>query len=89
MLVQNDGEGLLELWLEPFGQDYWLLPGEAVMVTSYGHWDDHPFETIHESDRITVWATSWFATVSDPQRRRGPRRSTSGRRGVRAHRLRR
>ncbi|MEU9287266.1 hypothetical protein AB0D57_21750 [Streptomyces sp. NPDC048275] len=65
MLVQNDGTELLELWLEPFGQDYWLLPGEVVRVTSYGHWDDHPFHTIHEPDRMTVWATSWFATVSD------------------------
>ncbi|MDF6042178.1 hypothetical protein LRD69_08370 [Streptomyces sp. JH14] len=65
MLVQNNGDTLLELWLEPFGQDYWLRPGEAVMVTSYGHWDSYPFETIHEPDRITVWATSFFATVTD------------------------
>ncbi|GAA2646667.1 hypothetical protein GCM10010425_65470 [Streptomyces spororaveus] len=65
MLVTNNGDELLELWLEPFGQDYWLRPGDAFMVTSYGHWDDHPFETIHEPNRITVWATSWFATVSD------------------------
>jgi hypothetical protein len=65
MHVQNDGDALLELWLEPFGQDYWLLPGEAVTVTSYGHSADRVFETIHEPNRITVWATSWFATVSD------------------------
>jgi hypothetical protein len=66
MLVQNRGEGQLQLWLEPFGQDYWLEPGEAVYVTSYGMWNDHPFETIHEPDCLTVWATSFFATVSDP-----------------------
>nr|WBO78453.1 hypothetical protein SBE_002060 [Streptomyces sp. SBE_14.2] len=65
MLVQNDGEEWLELWLEPFGQDYWLRPGEAVFVTSYGVWNDHPFETVHEPGRLTVWATSWFATVAD------------------------
>lgn len=63
--VQNGGEAPLELWLEPFGQDYWLLPGETVTVTSYGTWNDHPFETYYEPDRLTVWATSWFATVSD------------------------
>ena len=28
-------------------------------------WNDHPFETIHETGCLTVWATSWFATVSD------------------------
>ncbi|MFI6898186.1 hypothetical protein ACIBM4_29135 [Streptomyces sp. NPDC050256] len=64
LLVQNDGKELLQLWLEPFGQDYWLKPGEAAYVTSYGTWNDHPFETIHEPDCLTVWATSWFATVS-------------------------
>jgi hypothetical protein len=65
MIVTNGGESLLELWLEPFGQDYWLLPGETVTVTSYGSWNDHPFETLHEANRLTVWATSWFATVCD------------------------
>jgi hypothetical protein len=65
MIVHNSGDSLLELWLEPFGQDYWLRPGEDATVTSYGRWDDHPFEVSHESDRITVWATSCFATVSD------------------------
>ncbi|MFF6980538.1 hypothetical protein ACFZAV_23165 [Streptomyces sp. NPDC008343] len=68
LLVQNDDEQL-QLWLEPFGQDYWLEPGEAVYVTSYGTWNDHPFETIHKPGHkpgcLSVWATSWFATVSD------------------------
>jgi hypothetical protein len=65
LLVQNDSEKQLQLWLEPFGQDYWLNPGETVYVTSYGTWNDHPFELVHGSDCLTVWATSWFATVSD------------------------
>lgn len=38
---------------------------EAAYVTSYGAWNDHPFETLHEPGCLTVWATSWFATVSD------------------------
>jgi hypothetical protein len=62
--VENSGDRLLELFLEPVGQDYWLLPGESVVVTSYGHWDGHPFEVAHEPDLITVWCTSWFATVT-------------------------
>ncbi|MFC5004878.1 hypothetical protein ACFPIJ_44510 [Dactylosporangium cerinum] len=65
LLVQNDSDALLQLFLEPFGQGYWLGPGEAVTVTSYGPWEDHPFETVHEPNRITVWATSCFAAVSD------------------------
>ncbi|MEV6963790.1 hypothetical protein AB0M47_01660 [Hamadaea sp. NPDC051192] len=65
MLVKNDGSELLELWLEPFGQDYWLQPGESVVVTSYGPWYDHPFETVHEPYCIAIWVTSFCATVSD------------------------
>ncbi|MGW3940153.1 hypothetical protein [Streptomyces phaeochromogenes] len=65
MLVQNSGTEQLQLWLEPFGQDYWLMPGETVCVTSYGTWNDQPFTTVHEAGCLTVWATSWFATVSD------------------------
>ncbi|MDT7839492.1 hypothetical protein [Streptomyces justiciae] len=81
MLVQNDGDAPLRLWLEPFGQDYWLNPGESVHVTSYGEWTDHPFETVHEPDCLTVWATSFFATVSDPDGNEfppGPRDDSHG-----------
>jgi hypothetical protein len=30
MDVHNDTAGWLVLWLEPFGEDRWLRPGEAV-----------------------------------------------------------
>ena len=36
-----------------------------MYVTSYVAWNDHPFETVHGTDCLTVRATSWFATVSD------------------------
>ena len=48
-----------------YAEDYWLLPGEAVTVTSYGVWNDHPFETVHEPNQLAVWVTSWFAAVTD------------------------
>ncbi|MDA5286573.1 hypothetical protein [Streptomyces sp. Isolate_45] len=66
MLLQNGGTELLELWLEPVGQDYWLSPGETVIVTSYGSWSDHPFETYHEPECVQVWVSSCFATVTFP-----------------------
>lgn len=63
--IHNSGTELLELWLEPFGQDYYLKPGDVFVVTSYGTWGGgKPFEVLHEPGRIEVWATSWFATVS-------------------------
>lgn len=66
MLVGNDGTELLELFLEPVGQDYWLLPGENVIVTSYGTWNDRPFEISHQPDFLQVWVSSCFATVTYP-----------------------
>lgn len=64
LLVINQGDELLELVLEPFGQDYWLMPKESFTVTSYGEWPDHPFEVTHEPGRIVVWVASWFGTVT-------------------------
>ncbi|MFD3695785.1 hypothetical protein ACFWUZ_06455 [Streptomyces sp. NPDC058646] len=46
--------------------NYWLRPGEAFVVTSYGTWGDRPFEVAHEPGRIEVWAASCFATVTFP-----------------------
>lgn len=66
MLVDNSGTELLELWLEPFGQDYWMRPGESFIVTSYGSWSDRPFEIAHEPGRIQIWAATCFATVTFP-----------------------
>ncbi|WP_127500872.1 hypothetical protein [Actinoplanes solisilvae] len=76
MRVANNGETLLELVLEPSGADYWLLPDETVTITSYGTWDDHPFETYYEADRLTVWATPPSRTVTVTKLRVG----TTGRR---------
>ncbi|MFF4350233.1 hypothetical protein [Streptomyces sp. NPDC001530] len=61
LLVKNSGEARLQLWLEPFGQGYWLKPGEAMCVTLYGNWNDYPFATIHETDCLTVPARTTHA----------------------------
>lgn len=66
MLIGNNGTELLQLFLEPIGQDYWLLPGETVTVTSYGSWSDRPFEVSHMPDFIQVWVSTCFATVTYP-----------------------
>ncbi|MFD8147082.1 hypothetical protein [Streptomyces sp. NPDC059708] len=66
ILVGNDREELLELFLEPVGQDYWLLPGENVIVTSYGTWSGRPFEVSYQQDCVQVWVSSCFATVTYP-----------------------
>lgn len=65
MQVVNGGEAPLQLWLEPMGADYWLDPGENVLVFSYGSWEGQPFEVVHEPGRIEVWCRSWFGDVRD------------------------
>ncbi len=64
ILVRNNGGTLLELWLEPYGQDYWLQPGEAVIVISYGPSHEYPSPS----------NTSRIGSRSGPQRstRRSP-----------------
>ncbi|CAN3982810.1 hypothetical protein [Kitasatospora purpeofusca] len=66
--LTNRGEGLLELTLEPLGEDYWMRPGETFIVTSYGDYGPgHPFEVQYWPDSVSVWCTSWFGTVSDDE----------------------
>jgi hypothetical protein len=63
--LHNDGPGPLVVWLEPKAAEYRLAPGSFIMITSHGHWTGQPFQIHHEPGLITVWATSWFATVTD------------------------
>ncbi|MEU0558757.1 hypothetical protein [Dactylosporangium sp. NPDC006015] len=43
MDVHNDSAGLLVLWLEPWGEDRWLKPGETFHVRSDYDGADAPF----------------------------------------------
>jgi hypothetical protein len=54
MRVTNQGPGMLELILEPYGSDHWLRPGETFVVVTYGFGDGNPFEVEHEPAVVTV-----------------------------------
>ncbi len=64
--VENSSDQLLELVVEPEGNDHWLLPGETFVVTTVGSRDadpwagntiDHePFEVQYYSRSVTVHA---------------------------------
>ncbi|MFI9242857.1 hypothetical protein ACIGXF_09710 [Streptomyces sp. NPDC053086] len=74
--VSNEGEDLLELTLEPYGSDHWLLPGETFIVwtvgspgeehlwsgTALGH---EPFEVDHRPGSVTVHINSSIGYVTD------------------------
>ncbi|MGI5504904.1 hypothetical protein [Lentzea sp. CA-135723] len=73
--VCNDGEEPLELILEPYGSDHWLLPGETFVVWTFGSasgrmWSgttrgNEPFEVDHGSRSITVHANGSRSYVTD------------------------
>src|SRR5689334_4888049 len=72
--VRNDSGGWLVLWLEPWGEDHWLRPGETVHVRSdYGGPEETFTVERFENDddlaagieNITVWAEVGVADVID------------------------
>ncbi|MFD4672132.1 hypothetical protein ACFWNN_20535 [Lentzea sp. NPDC058450] len=73
--VCNEGEELLELTLEPYGSDHWLLPGETFVVWTFGFtsgrmWSgttrgNEPFEVDYGSGAITVHANGSVSYVTD------------------------
>jgi len=58
--IRNDTEGMLCLWLEPWGTDHWMRPGERFTVVGIGDSDptDEPFEMIIHDQGISVWVNA-------------------------------
>ncbi|MDH6226568.1 MULTISPECIES: hypothetical protein [Streptomyces] len=75
LLVGNDGEEPLELVVEPWGACHALPPGRTwVVVThspaAHGSWPGtrragEPFEVLHRSDAVTVWANGGCFHLGD------------------------
>ncbi|MEN3616203.1 hypothetical protein AAH979_42910 [Plantactinospora sp. ZYX-F-223] len=73
--VQNHGDELIELVVEPWGRDYWLKPGQGTLVTTVGiagdaPWpgttrQDEPFEVDYRHGSVTVHANGVDAYVMD------------------------
>lgn len=55
MPVKNLGASELCLFIEPYGEDYWLKPGEALTVGPEAEGIDVWFDTYASRDCITVW----------------------------------
>lgn len=55
--IRNDTQELLCLWLEPWGSDHWMRPGERFTVVASGVAEpvDEPFETVIHDQGISVW----------------------------------
>ncbi|MFG3587356.1 hypothetical protein [Streptomyces sp. NPDC047990] len=53
--VENSGTSPLCLFVEPYGEDYWLTPGEVFTVMSAVEGIDVWFSTQVSQDCIAVW----------------------------------
>ncbi|MEV4508559.1 hypothetical protein AB0K00_06330 [Dactylosporangium sp. NPDC049525] len=66
--IRNDGTEMMEIALEPLGEDYWLRPGERVFVVIVDEPGDSsaPFEVQQSSQRLAVCCNrSLFWVVDD------------------------
>ncbi|MDX2389324.1 MULTISPECIES: hypothetical protein [unclassified Streptomyces] len=56
--VSNETESMLCLWVEPWGTDHWMRPGEEFTVVTYLEPEEAPFNVVVHAQGITVWVNS-------------------------------
>ncbi|MFK3979129.1 hypothetical protein ACI2K4_01995 [Micromonospora sp. NPDC050397] len=58
MDVSNESGRKLGLWVEPWGADYWLRPGETLTVVADTAAEQTPFNVVMHDQGVTVWVNS-------------------------------
>lgn len=53
--VQNGGEDLVCLFIEPYGEDFWLMPGNESAVVPAEDASDPQFTVVAAKGRLVVW----------------------------------
>lgn len=56
--VSNETSGMLCLWVEPWGTDHWMRPGEVFTVVTETEAEESPFNVVVHGQGITVWVNS-------------------------------
>jgi hypothetical protein len=56
MRFSNDTKRLLAIWLEPWGEDYWIHPGETFEFAPEKPEDTFYFGVVHCGDEVSVYA---------------------------------
>ncbi|MFH8387275.1 hypothetical protein ACH4E7_41275 [Kitasatospora sp. NPDC018058] len=71
--VKNDTENMLCLWLEPWGSDHWMRPGEEFTVVTEGELEEAAFNVVIHDQGISVWVnTANAAEVFDKNGNEAP-----------------
>lgn len=64
--VGNETDGLLCVWVEPWGTDHWMRPGEVFTVVTEAEPEGMPFNVVVHDQGVTVWVNAGFdAEVMD------------------------
>ncbi|WP_329536941.1 hypothetical protein OG568_51080 (plasmid) [Streptomyces sp. NBC_01450] len=56
--VSNETSSMLCLWVEPWGTDHWMRPGEEFTVVTEMEPEESPFNVVVHKQGITVWVNS-------------------------------
>jgi hypothetical protein len=56
--VSNETSSMLCLWVEPWGTDHWMRPGEEFTVVTETGPEQSPFNVVVHAQGITVWVNS-------------------------------
>ncbi|MFE3250722.1 hypothetical protein [Streptomyces sp. NPDC059209] len=56
--VSNETSSMVCLWVEPWGTDHWMRPGEEFMVVTEAEPEQSPFNVVVHDQGITVWVNA-------------------------------
>lgn len=62
--ITNSGSGLMPLYTEPEGQDFWLRPGETVEIRAEVASASADFDVDARPDGVTVWPSNDMGYIS-------------------------
>ncbi len=63
LTLTNDQDCVVTIWLEPWGEDYWMQPGETFEFVADEPHDDFHFSVVYGGRGISVYAEGGCAYV--------------------------
>ncbi|MFD3982469.1 hypothetical protein ACFWR6_28140 [Streptomyces griseus] len=68
--MNNETDSLLCVWVEPWGTDHWMRPGEVFTVVTEADAEEASFDVVVHDQGISVWVNAGFsAEVIDQEGR--------------------
>lgn len=56
--MSNETSNMVCLWVEPWGTDHWMRPGEEFVVVTEAEPEQSPFNVVVHDQGITVWVNA-------------------------------